>query len=51
MTNCHTCLNKVVRYFDGDAVRTFLQTEKMPDDKAKMMYDCLTSVSVLAAGY
>ena len=35
----------VVRYLDGDAVRTsFLQIEKMEDDKAKTMYDCLTSV-------
>ena len=35
----------VVRYLDGYAVRTsFLQIEKMEDDKAKTMYDWLTSV-------
>ena len=35
----------VVRYLDGDAVRTsFMQIERVADGKAKMMYDCLTSV-------
>ena len=35
----------VVRYLEGDAARTsFLQIEKMEDDKAKKMYNCLTSV-------
>ena len=33
----------VIRYLDGDAVRTsFMQIEKMEDDKAETVYDCPT---------